>query len=186
MSAYWNPTPNDDSWIDSFDPRPTKSWKEITHKEKIDFAKKLWKIDPCFGILDFFYHFPQVVMKTKIVLLVLIIMSHLAILSQAKSYVETNFGKLSEDNFLNFVEEFLKALIFWDNDRMTINKATVGQHKKQKLARDEIPFSYWDKNKISLYPTKNFRQDPHIDVSVTVKNFTEEKNLKKAKHILKL
>ena len=39
-------------------------------------------------------------------------MSHLAILSQAKSYVETNFGKLSEDNFLNFVEEFLKALIF--------------------------------------------------------------------------
>ena len=113
-------------------------------------------------------------------------MSHLAILSQAKSYVETNFGKLSEDNFLNFAEEFLKALIFWDNDRMTINKANVGQHKKQKLARDEIPFSYWDKNKISLYPTKNFRQDPHIDVSVTVKNFTEEKNLKKAKHILKL
>ena len=51
------PTPNDDSWIDSFDPRPMKSWKEITHKEKIDFAKKLRKLDPCFGILDFFLIF---------------------------------------------------------------------------------------------------------------------------------
>ena len=33
--------PYDDSWIDSFDPRPMKGRKEITHKEKIDFAKKL-------------------------------------------------------------------------------------------------------------------------------------------------
>ena len=33
--------PYDDSWIDSFDPRPMKGRKEITHKEKIDFANKL-------------------------------------------------------------------------------------------------------------------------------------------------
>ena len=72
MSTYWNPkpapthkpvpisemkishstikkkkrkvTPCDDSWIDSFDP---------TIKEKIDFANKLRKIDPCPGILDY-------------------------------------------------------------------------------------------------------------------------------------
>ena len=46
-------TPYDDSWIDSFDPRPMKGRKEITHKEKINFAKKFRKIDPCSGILDF-------------------------------------------------------------------------------------------------------------------------------------
>ena len=34
-------TPYDDSWIDYFDPRPMKGRKEITHKEKIDFANKL-------------------------------------------------------------------------------------------------------------------------------------------------
>ena len=44
-----------------------KGRKEITHKEKIDFAKKLKKIDPCSGILDF-YHFPQIMMKMIIVL----------------------------------------------------------------------------------------------------------------------
>ena len=39
----------------------------------------------------------------------------------------------------------------------------------------------------SLYTRqKTSEQDPHIDVSLTVKNFTEEKNLKEAKHILKL
>ena len=51
-----------------------KGRKEITRKEKIDFAKKLRKIDPCSGILDFFfYHFPQIMIKMKIVLLILII-----------------------------------------------------------------------------------------------------------------
>ena len=39
----------DDSWIDSFNPRPMKG-----RKEKFVFAKKLRKVDPCSGILDFF------------------------------------------------------------------------------------------------------------------------------------
>ena len=38
----------------------------------------------------------------------------------------------------------------------------------------------------SLYPRqKTLEKDPRIDVSLIVKNFTEEKNLKKAKCILK-
>ena len=52
-------TPYDDSWIDSFDPRPMKGRKEITHTEKINFAKKFRKIDPCSGILDFLPFFPN-------------------------------------------------------------------------------------------------------------------------------
>ena len=41
------------------------------------------------------------------------------------------FNKQSEDNLLNSAEEFLKALTFSDNDRKTINKATMGQHKNK-------------------------------------------------------
>ncbi|KAK2568079.1 hypothetical protein P5673_008005 [Acropora cervicornis] len=39
-------TPSDDSWIDSFDPRPMKQRRETTVKDKLDFATKLRKIDP--------------------------------------------------------------------------------------------------------------------------------------------
>ena len=46
-------TPSDDSWIDSFDPRPMKQRRETTVKDKLDFATKLRKIDPLSSILDF-------------------------------------------------------------------------------------------------------------------------------------
>lgn len=41
-------------------------------------------------------------------------------------YVKVNFDKFLENNLLNFVEEFLKILIFLDNDRMIIEKVIVG------------------------------------------------------------
>ena len=81
VSAYWNPKPTpknkpvpllemkvshghgkrnkrkvtaqDDSWIDSFDPRPMKHRNEITLNEKMEFAQKRKKIDPSSGILNF-------------------------------------------------------------------------------------------------------------------------------------
>ena len=39
--------------------------------------------------------------------------------------------KLSEDNLLNYGEEFLQTLTFSDKDRMNIEKATVRQHKNK-------------------------------------------------------
>ena len=94
-----------------------KGRKEITRREKIDFSKKLQKIYPCYDENENYSHFENNI-------------SHLTILFQAKNYVKKNFIKLSEDNLLNFAEEFLKALTFSD-DRMTINKATIGQHKNK-------------------------------------------------------
>ena len=159
MSAYWNPkptptlkpvpmsemkvsqsslmkrkrkiTPYDDSWTDSFDPRLMKGRKDITLKEKTDFAKKLREIDPCSGILDFSPFSPNYDENESYSFHFDNNISHLTILSQDKNYAETNFNNLSEDNLLNFAEEFLKALTFSDNDRMTINKATMGQHKNE-------------------------------------------------------
>ena len=98
MSAYWNPSPApthrpvptsemkvsksslmkkkrkittcDDSWIDSFHPRPMKGRKEITRTKKFILPKKKKrKIDPCSGILGF----PQTMMRTNIFLHILII-----------------------------------------------------------------------------------------------------------------
>ena len=153
MSAYWNPkptpkqkpvpisevkisfsnlrkkkrkvTPSDDSWIDSFDPRPMKQRRETTFKDKL-----VRKIDPCFRILDFLppskdlnnEHNAQQPENN---------ISHLYVLSQAKMYVKANLDKLSEDNLSNCAEEFLQTLTFSDNDRMNIKKATVGQHKNK-------------------------------------------------------
>ena len=126
-------TTYDDSWIDSFDPRPMKGKKEITHKEKIDLAEKLQKIDPCSGILDFLPFSPNYDENENFSSHFDNNISHPTILSQAKNYVKTNFNKLSEDNLLNSAEEFLKALTFSDNDRMTI-KSNHGTTRKQKLA----------------------------------------------------
>ena len=39
--------------------------------------------------------------------------------------------KLSEDNLLNYGEEFLQTLTFSDKDRMNIEKATVRQHRNK-------------------------------------------------------
>ena len=135
ISAYWNPkptpkhkpvpisemkisfshlrkkkrkvTPSDDSWIDSFDPRPMKQRRETTFKEKLHFATKLRKIDPHSGIVDFLpfskdlddNEFSAQQPENNI--------SHLCILSQAKMYLKAKFYKLSEDNLLNCAEEFL-------------------------------------------------------------------------------
>jgi len=97
----------------------------------MDFATKLRKIDPCSGILNFLpsskdfdddeNSAPQ--SENNI--------SHLYVLSRAKMYVKANLDKLSENNLLNCAEEFLKTLIFSDNERVSLEKATVGQHKNK-------------------------------------------------------
>ena len=48
-----NVTPYDDSWIDSFDPRPNKHRQGITEEMKSKFAEELQKIDSASGILDY-------------------------------------------------------------------------------------------------------------------------------------
>ena len=74
-----------------------KGKKEITHKEKIDFAEKLQKIDPCSGILDLLPFSPNYDENENFSSHFDNNISHLTILSQAKNYVKTNFNKLSEE-----------------------------------------------------------------------------------------
>ena len=144
MSAYWNPkptpkhkpvpisemkisfsnlrkkkrtvTPSDDSWIDSFDPRPMKQRRETTFKEKLDFATKLRKIDPRSGILDFLPSSKDFDDNENSAQQPENNISHLHVLSQAKMYVKANLEKISEDNLLNCAEEFLQTSTFSDNN----------------------------------------------------------------------
>ena len=124
-------TPSDYSWIDLFDLRPMKQRRETTLKEKLDFATKLRKIDPHSGILDFLPFSKDLDDNENSAQRPENNISRLCILSQAKMYLKANFEKLSEDNLLNCAEELLQTLTFPDNDRMNIEKATVGQHKNK-------------------------------------------------------
>lgn len=165
-------TPCDDSWIDSFDPRPMKHREETTTEEKIDFANKLRKIDPCSGILDFlpssndFDDIENTPSQSEHNI------SHLYVSSQAEDYVKANLDKLSENNIFNFAEEFLKALTFSANDIMEINQATVGQHRN-KTWHEMRHLLVTGKKIKSLYTRqKTLEKNPLTDVSLTVKNFT--------------
>ena len=155
MSAYWNPSPApthrpvptyemkvsksslmkkkrkittcDDSWIDSFHPRPMKGRKEITHTKKLILPKKKkknWSL--------FWYSFPQTMMRTNIFLHILIII-YLTWLYYLKLRIMLrHFNKLSEDNLSNFAEEFLKTFTFSDNGRMIIDE-DINKHKNKTL-----------------------------------------------------
>ena len=101
----------------------TWSWKEkqkksnstrneITLNEKLEFAKKLRKIDPFSGILDFLPapktcddndHSQQSEYN----------ISHLSIMSQAKKYIEANVDNTSESNLSDVADEFIKVLTFF-------------------------------------------------------------------------
>lgn len=92
-------TSYDDSWIDSVDSRPIKGRKEITRIEKIEFAKKLRKIDLCSGILDFFPVSPNYDENENFSSHPDYNISHLTILSQAKNYVKTDLISYQRTTF---------------------------------------------------------------------------------------
>ena len=88
--------------------------------------------------------------------------------------------KLSEDNLLNCGEEFLQTLTFSDNDRMNIEKATVGQHKN-KTWHEMRHLLVTGKKIKSLYTRqKTLEKNPLTDVSLTVKNFTDQKEFQES------
>jgi len=159
MSAYWNPkptpkhkpiskmklsfsnarknkrkvTPSDASWIDSLDPRLMKQKKETSFEEKMEFATKLRKIDPRSGILDFLPSSEDFGENENSKPQPQNNISRLYVLSQGKMFVKASLDKLSKNNVLSCAEEFLKTLTFTDNERMSIEKATVWQHKNKTL-----------------------------------------------------
>ena len=138
VSAYWNPKPTpknktvpllemkvshgpgkrnkrkvtaeDDSWIDSFDPRPMKHRNEITLNEKMEFAQKLKKkkLIPLLGFLISYQlqkNFDDSQQSEYNI-------SHLSIMSQAKTYIKANVDNTSESNLSDVAEEFLTVLLF--------------------------------------------------------------------------
>ena len=58
-------TSYDDSWIDSFHPRPIKGTKEITNIEKLILQRNLEELILVLVFL-IFYHFPQAMTRMNI------------------------------------------------------------------------------------------------------------------------
>lgn len=99
----------DDSWIDSFNPRPMKGRKEITSTFRKNFflqrnSEKLIFVLVFLIFLPFSVNYDENEDFSH-----LDNISHLTILSQAENYLKININKLLEDNLSNFAEEFLKA-----------------------------------------------------------------------------
>lgn len=151
----------------------------------MDFATKVRKIDPCSGILDFLPLSEDFDDNKNSVQQPENNISHLYVFSQAKMYVKANLDKLSENNLLNFAEEFLKTLTFSDNDRMIIEKATVGQHKNKTWHKMRHLLVTGKKIKSLYTRQKTLEKNPLTDVSLTVKNLSNKKNFKKGKCTLK-
>ena len=136
VSAYWNPkpTPNnkpvpllemkvshghgkrnkrkvtaqDDSWIDSFDPRPMKHSNEITLNEKLEFAKKLTKIDPFLGFL-ISYQLQKPLMTMMTVSNLNIIFRICLSCPKLKSILRQMLTILQSQTFLMLLTNFLKC-----------------------------------------------------------------------------
>lgn len=105
---------------------------------------------------------------------------HNSLKSQAKMYVKANLDKLSEDNLLNCAEEFLQTLTFSENDRMNIEKATVGQHKNKTWHKMRHLLVTGKKIKSLYTRQKTLEKNPLTDVSLTVKNFTNQKEFQES------
>ena len=65
-------TSYDDSWIDSFHPRPIKGTKELTNIEKLILQRNLEELILVLVLL-IFYHFPQAMMRMNIFLCISIV-----------------------------------------------------------------------------------------------------------------
>ena len=115
-------TPYDESWIDSFDPRPPKNRTDPTFLDKMDFATNLQQVDPDAAI---FNYLPSVEMsKIKIERS----LSKLSILSKLKHFVAENKKKITTNLFV-FAKEFVGKLSYTPQERGEISKVIAAKHE---------------------------------------------------------
>ena len=165
-------TPYDNSWIDSFDPRPTRQRTDISVDEQINFAERLRKIDKHSGILDYLPLNKSIDNQkctagtppcTKD-------LSHLTILSKVKVFLEEN-QRLSAENLPNHSAAFVAGLSTTPAQREAVSKLTAGQHTNDMWHQ----MRHWmvtGKKMKNLYTRqKTLEKKPNEDVTKTVENF---------------
>ena len=147
LDSKRNITNYDESWIDSFDPRPSKKRKEIPFVDKVNFEAKLMNIDRDSGILDYLplnenaneqstcrYHLTYTAEEDDV--------SNLTILSKAKLFVKEN--NINEDNIHQYSSVFVAGLSTTPAERELVSQMTVGQDNND----------FWHEK--PLYQAKNF------------------------------
>ena len=160
-------TSYDESWIDSFDPRPPKNRTDPTFLDKMDFATKLQQIDPDAAILN--YLPPVKMSKIKIERS----LSKLSILSKLKRFVAENRKKIATNVFA-LAKEFVEKLSYTPQERSEISKVTAAKHESSNWYT--IRHLLITSKKIKSLCTKQntVEKNPQTDVTLTIKNFVCE------------
>ena len=129
LDSKRNITNYDESWIDSFDPRPTKDRRDIPFVDKVNFAAKLMNIDRDSGILDYLplnENANEQSTDTTLPTAEEDDVSNLTILSKAKLFVTEN--NINEDNIHQYSSVFVAGLSTTPAERELVSQMTVGQH----------------------------------------------------------
>ena len=167
--------PYDDSWIDSFDPRPKRHRCDITADTKNDFAKKLATIDPTSAILHYFNIPPNQEIDTNKEPAVAV--ESLSICSKAKAFVNSLEAEISEDNVDSLAHKFLETLSYSEEERNIINEQTIGQGSNNTWHNLRHLMVTGKKIKALYTRAATIQKKPNTDVSKTVFNFLNKKDI---------
>ena len=186
-------TPCDESWVDSFDPRPKRHRADITLPAKIQFAQRLAEIDPDAAILKFLPSTPETgtdqvganfegntahvekselswreqnVHVSKVQAKDTLFMS---ISSKAEAFVKER--SVSVNNVQELAKEFCGKLSLTNDERDTVNIFTRGQRENQSWFEMRHLMVTGTKIKSIYTRQKTLEKNPETDVTTTVRNF---------------
>ena len=202
LPAYWNPKPMpdttplpfmemkmasstgqntkkvvtnyDESWIDSFDPRPPKERKDQPDDKQKEFARRLRDIDKHSGILDYLpgsetHTVRENQTSSSSESDAEVDLSHMTIKARAKEFARDN--EINESNIDEMSQRFVESLKVTQKDIDLVNRATIGQHKNDNWHEMRHLLVTGKKIKNLYTRQKTTERNPQEDVTKTVQNF---------------
>ena len=151
----------DKSWIDSFDPRPSKQRNDLPYEDQLEFARKLQEIDERSGILDYLLlgtvqsnsEPNSCELNGSLESSFGKDISNLTIIAKAKEFACDNV--VNGENISNMSKMFVDNLKVAPEEIDTVNMATIGQHTNDNW--HEMRHLLVTGKKIeSLYKAKNY------------------------------
>ena len=179
-------TNHDESWIDSFDPRPTRQRNDPPDEVQKEFAKQLKDIDKHSGILDFL-DFKQSNLEVNN-------LKSSSSDSDSECSFETDIypftitarleafaidHDINEENVDNMTQLFVDNMKVTQEEIDTVSTATIGQHTNSNW-HDMRHLLVTAKKVKGLYTRqKTVEKNPDEDVTKTVHNFLSPAKMEK-------
>ncbi|XP_028412514.1 uncharacterized protein LOC114535352 [Dendronephthya gigantea] len=176
----------DESWIDSFDPRPTKQRDDLPDEKQLEFAKQLKDIDKHSGILDY--------LGLKQSNLDLNNLESSSSDADSDCSFETDIypftitarletfsidHDINEENVDNMAQLFVDNLSVTQEEIYTVSTATIGQHTNPNWHEMRHLLVTAKKVKGLYTRQKTVEKNPNEDVTKTVHNFLSPTKMEK-------